>query len=223
MPRTTKTAAAILRPTFRFENACRRDAEGPVCGIDEVGRGPLAGPVVAAAVILDRARFPKQLLAEINDSKKLTPLRRAALYKHIHDYADVAIASCDVEEIDRLNILHASLLAMTKACEKLSTKPVFALVDGNKAPRLDCRIQTIVQGDARSLSIAAASIVAKHYRDTWMAEQAKIYPVYAWEQNVGYATRQHLEAIEIHGISPLHRRSFAPTSKQSVKESSANN
>ncbi len=207
------------KPDFSFED----QYSGLVCGIDEVGRGPLAGPVVAAAVILRRDEMPPGLLAQINDSKKLTPQRRASLFDKIHACAHVSIASCGVAEIDTLNILQASLRAMQKAFDGLAVRPGVALVDGNKAPKLDCTVKTIIGGDGLSLSIAAASIVAKHYRDRLMTEIANDFPHYGWERNAGYGTAHHLKALEIYGVTIHHRRSFSPVSNRLVKESSANN
>lgn len=208
-----------MTPTFLFED----QHTGLVCGVDEVGRGPLAGPVVACAVIIDRTRMPVEILAQINDSKKLTERKRDFLFNEIKNYSDVSLAECNVEEIDRINILQASLLAMKKAIAGLKQQPAIALIDGDKAPKLSCRIQTIVKGDSKSLSIAAASIVAKHYRDQLMKKHALEFPHYGWEKNAGYGTAQHLKALEIHGITPLHRLSFSPVSKISVKVNSANN
>lgn len=208
-----------MPPTFDIEDKL----SGLICGIDEVGRGPLAGPVVAAAVILHRDRIPAEICDQINDSKKLTAKKRAYLFEKIPEYADTAIASCTVEEIDKINILQASLLAMKKACESLKTAPQHALVDGNKAPKIACKTHLIIKGDAISLSIAAASIMAKHYRDQLMETYAIEFPQYGWESNAGYGTAQHLKAIKIHGITHLHRRSFSPISKQLVKLNSANN
>lgn len=217
-----------FRPDFSFEDRHGAPAR-LVCGIDEVGRGPLAGPVVAAAVIIRRDEMPAEILAQINDSKQISAQKRAFLFEQIHKFSYVALAECSVAEIDRINILQASLRAMKKAHDRLvklvALPPLVALVDGNKAPKLGRGVDvvTIVQGDAKSYSIAAASIVAKHYRDELMRKAAKKYPHYGWETNAGYGTAGHLKALEIHGITPLHRLSFAPVSKQSVKESSANN
>lgn len=208
-----------MTPDFSFENK----HDGLACGVDEVGRGPLAGPVVAAAVILNRAAFPQNILEHINDSKKVSQKKRAYLFDKIHEYAHVSIAECSVEEIDTLNILQASLMAMKKAIDGLRVKPAIALIDGNKAPRTPCRTETIVKGDSRSYSIAAASIIAKHYRDNLMNTYALEFPQYGWDKNAGYGTTAHLKAIEIHGITPLHRRSFSPISKCLVKVNSANN
>lgn len=214
-----------FEPDFSFED--RHD--GPVCGIDEAGRGPLAGPVVAAAVIIRRNAMPADVLAEINDSKKLTAEKRAFLYAKIHEFAHVSVAEVPVGEIDRINILQASLLAMKKSYGKLKklagAPPVAALIDGNMPPKLGhgVKVVTIVHGDARSYSIAAASIVAKHHRDMLMKKFARKFPQYGWDTNAGYGTPEHLQALGIHGVTPLHRRSFAPVSEQLVKENSANN
>lgn len=208
--------SVVLRPDFSFEDQYR----GIICGIDEVGRGPLAGPVVAAAVVFRREGLCTDLCAEIHDSKKLSAKKREYLYNRIFDFADVSVAECSPQEIDRINILQATLQAMQRACANLNTAPDVALIDGNKAPKLPCKTQTIVKGDSKSLSIAAASIIAKHYRDNLMQKFAEEFPQYGWERNAGYGTREHLQAIEIHGITPLHRHSFAPISKQSVKQNS---
>ncbi len=207
------------RPDFSFED----QYSGVVCGIDEVGRGPLAGPVVAAAVALKRDKIPLEILEQINDSKKLTAKKRDYLFNKIYEFSDVSISECSGAEIDKINILQASLRAMAQAFNGLRVIPVVALVDGNQAPKLPCKIKTIIQGDARSLSIAAASIVAKHYRDNLMTRIANDFPHYGWETNAGYGTAHHMKALEIHGVTIHHRRSFAPVSKQLVKESSANN
>lgn len=216
-------ALSEYNPDFSFEDR----HQGIVCGIDEAGRGPLAGPVVAAAVVLRRPEIPAEMLKQINDSKVLTAEIRAFLYNKILEFSYVSVAESSVEEIDRINILQASLLAMKKAHAKLRRQmqepPLVALVDGNQKPKLGrIRIETIVKGDARSFSIAAASIIAKHTRDQIMRKYARKFPHYGWETNAGYGTPEHLKAIEIHGITPLHRRSFAPVSKQLVKENSAN-
>jgi len=212
--------AKAPRPDFTFEDAY----QGPVCGIDEVGRGPLAGPVVAAAVIIDRARMPQKILDAINDSKKLSAAKREYLFNHLHEYSYVSLAECDAREIDAINILQASLMAMRKAFEGLRGHgPEAALVDGNQNPKITgCKVQTIVKGDAKSLSIAAASIVAKHYRDQLMCKYAIEFPHYGWATNAGYGTAEHLKAIDIHGITPLHRLSFSPVSEKLNKECSVN-
>jgi ribonuclease HII len=214
-----KTTLPQLRPDFSFEDTFK----GIVCGVDEAGRGPLAGPVVAAAVVLKRKGIPSAILEQINDSKKLSAKKREYLFCQIHDHAHVSIAECSVEEIDKINILQASLLAMKKAIEALEIKPAAALIDGIHAPKTFCAVKTIIEGDGRSLSIAAASIVAKHHRDLLMHKHALEFPQYGWGTNAGYGTPQHLKAIEIHGITHLHRRSFSPISDRILKENSANN
>jgi ribonuclease HII len=197
-------------PSFSFED----QHTGIVCGLDEVGRGPLAGPVVAAAVVIRRDVMPKKILKEIDDSKKLTAQKREELWNYIHEFADVSIAECSVAEIDEINILQASLRAMGLAYAGLKVRPDVALVDGNKAPALPCKVQTIIGGDALSLSIGAASIVAKHYRDELMVRIANDFPHYGWETNAGYGTAQHLKALETHGVTIHHRRSFAPVAQR---------
>lgn len=190
-------------PHFLHERALG----GFVAGIDEAGRGPLAGPVVAAAVIFPSA---ETIPPGINDSKKLSATRREALFEHIcaHTYHGVGIAS--VDEIDHLNILQATMLAMQRAFEALPTTPSAALIDGNRAPKLPVPTHTLIGGDAISLSIAAASIVAKTIRDRHMAELHAAHPHYGWDTNAGYGTQPHLDALERHGLTPHHRRSFAP-------------
>ena len=172
-----------------------------------MGRGPLAGPVTAAAVILDPDRIPPGL----NDSKKLTAKRREALYEQILDMAEVSIAHATVEEIDEINILRASHLAMERAVAGLKTPPDHVLIDGNQVPRgLTVSNETIIKGDARSLSISAASIVAKICRDYVMVDLAQQHPGYAWEKNAGYGTKAHMEGLRNLGVTPHHRRSFKP-------------
>ncbi|GEO41680.1 ribonuclease HII [Skermanella aerolata] len=181
-----------------------------VCGVDEVGRGPLAGPVVAAAAVLPPEGLPPALAALVNDSKLLKPKVREELAPLILGCCRVAVGMADVGEIDRLNILHASLLAMKRAVEGLGITPGVALIDGNRTPDLSCAMRTIVGGDAASLSIAAASVVAKVERDRIMAELALAYPGYGWERNAGYPTIEHRKALISLGITPHHRRSFGP-------------
>lgn len=190
-------------PDFSFERQCY----GPVCGIDEAGRGPLAGPVVAAAVILTPARIPEGL----NDSKALSPKQRELLLNAIEKNALIGIGISEPEEIDRLNILHASLAAMRRAVLALPRLPDMALIDGNKLPPdMPCRAKTIVKGDSRSLSIAAASIVAKVTRDRLMIEVEARYPGYGLAGHKGYPTKAHIEAVQRLGPSPIHRFSFKP-------------
>jgi ribonuclease HII len=178
-----------------------------VAGVDEVGRGPLAGPVVAAAVILDPAR-PIPGLA---DSKKLTERRRETLAEQIRAQALAwALGRAEVEEIDRINILQASLLAMQRAVESLAIPPQRALVDGNRLPRLACEAQAIVGGDASVAVISAASIIAKVARDRELVELDRVHPGYGLARHKGYPTKQHLEALRRLGVTPIHRRSFGP-------------
>ncbi|NML07159.1 ribonuclease HII [Sphingomonas sp. G-3-2-10] len=192
-------------PDYSFESR----HIGPVAGVDEAGRGPLAGPVVAAAVVLDPDCIPEGL----NDSKVLTAAKRAALCARLLECAKVGVGIATVEEIDELNILWATMLAMTRAVEALGFRPAMVLVDGNRCPRWNHQSEAIVSGDALCLSIAAASIVAKHRRDTMMAEYDLIYPGYGWASNKGYGAKVHQEALRTLGPTPLHRRSFAPVAQ----------
>ncbi|MFQ5567038.1 MAG: ribonuclease HII [Paracoccaceae bacterium] len=181
--------------------------DSTICGVDEAGRGPWAGPVVAAAVVLDRGRIPPGL----DDSKKLTRRRRAALFEAIRAAASVGVGIASVGEIDTLNILRANDLAMLRAIGALDPAPGAALIDGNRVPPgLPCRARALAGGDGRSLSIAAASIVAKVTRDRIMAELADAHPGYGWECNMGYGTPQHRAALDRFGVTPHHRRSFRP-------------
>jgi ribonuclease HII len=178
-----------------------------ICGVDEVGRGPLAGPVVAAAVILD----PRQTIDGLADSKKLSEKRREMLAPIIQQKSLAwALGRAEVEEIDQLNILHASLLAMQRAVAALSITPHHALVDGNKIPELSCTAKAIIGGDDREPCIAAASIIAKVARDDEMRGLAKQYPEYGFAQHKGYPTKVHREALIKYGVTPIHRRSFRP-------------
>ena len=186
------------------------DASGLTAGVDEAGRGPLAGPVVAAAVILD----PLDPINGLADSKKLTALKRESLFDEIQARAlCCSIALATVEEIDRLNILQATLLAMKRAVEGLRVTPSRALVDGNQLPRLAIFAKAIVKGDALVPAISAASILAKVYRDRWCAEYDLQFPLYGFAQHKGYGTVAHLAALRLHGACPQHRRSFAPVTK----------
>jgi ribonuclease HII len=184
--------------------------DGLVCGVDEAGRGPLAGPVVAAAVILD----PRQPIAGLNDSKKLSAKRREVLAMEIRERALAwAVAEASVDEIDRINILQASFLAMRRAVEGLRLRPEKALIDGNRCPALDCPAEAIVGGDGKVASIAAASILAKTVRDAGMLELHADFPVYGFDRHMGYPTAFHLQALREHGPSPVHRRSYAPVAQ----------
>lgn len=186
------------------------DTPGLVAGVDEAGRGPLAGPVVAAAVILDELN-PIEGLA---DSKKLTAARRERLYDEIRAKAlCCSIAEASVEEIDRLNILQATLLAMRRAVEGLRLKPAKVLVDGNRLPVLDVLAEAIVKGDATVPAISAASILAKVHRDRWCADYDREFPQYGFAAHKGYGTAEHLAALRAHGACPQHRKSFAPVTE----------
>ncbi len=194
-------------PDFSFETAALARGLSPVCGVDEVGRGPLAGPVTAAAVILDAACIP----AGLGDSKALSSAKRERLFAEIMATAQVSVAHATVEEIDSLNILRASHLAMERAVAALPMPPTHALIDGNLIPAgLKGRAEAIVKGDAKSLSIAAASIIAKVTRDRIMVDLAQQHPGYGWEGNAGYPTKEHLAALLNLGVTPWHRRSFKP-------------
>ncbi|RVT94090.1 ribonuclease HII [Sphingomonas crocodyli] len=184
----------------------------PLAGVDEAGRGPLAGPVVAAAVILDRDCVP----AGINDSKKLSAEARARLCAEIMACARVGIGIASVEEIDEINILWASMLAMERAVAALSIAPAMILVDGNRCPKWSHRSVAVVGGDALCLSIAAASIIAKEERDRIMIEHDAVHPGYGWSSNKGYGTPAHLDGLRRLGPTPLHRRSFAPVAQYNM-------
>ncbi len=192
------------RPDFSYE----QHYSGLVCGVDEAGRGPLAGPVVAAAVIIDPAH---SIPAALQDSKKMTAHQREHVYEWVLTHTSHATALASVEDIDQMNILQASLYAMQQAVTGLSVMPSIALIDGNKMPdQLPCPAEAIVKGDSLSVSIAAASVLAKVTRDRMMLEIARAYPEYGFERHMGYGTAAHLEALRTHGPCPWHRRSFAP-------------
>lgn len=193
-------------PDYSFERKAQTEGRTCVAGIDEAGRGPWAGPVVAAAVVLDPQCIPEGL----NDSKKLKAQIRERLFEEIMATADVGIGIADVDRIDRDNILAATLWAMADALERLASPPDFALVDGNRMPALPCAGETVVKGDGRSVSIAAASIIAKTTRDRLMCSLAADFPGYGWDRNMGYGTAEHSRAINQLGVTPYHRRSFRP-------------
>ena len=192
----------MSRPCFKLE----RPYPEPLAGVDEAGCGPLAGPVVAAAVILDRNRFPRG----IDDSKAMTAAARESVYARLREQAQVGVGIASVEEIDALNIYWARMLAMTRAVDALGVEPAFVLVDGNRLPRWERPAKAIVCGDAKCRSVAAASVVAKVTRDRIMTELAAADPRYNWASNKGYGTPCHRRALAEHGVTPLHRRSFAP-------------
>lgn len=195
---------------FEHENRAREDGYSVICGIDEAGRGPLAGPVYAAAVIL-----PDNCIIDgLNDSKKLSEKKREALFDVIKEKAVAwCVASASVEEIEQYNILNATFIAMRRAVEGLSVKPELALVDGNRDPHLDIDVRTIIKGDATSMSIAAASVLAKVSRDRYMLEVDKLVPQYCFAQHKGYGTALHYEKIREFGVSEYHRPSFLKTMK----------
>ena len=195
------------RPTLRLEN----EAGCVVCGVDEVGCAPFAGPVVAAALILPAKPLPRKLVALINDSKIVPAPKREAAAAALPDYCVISFGEASVEEIDTINIYHARMLAMRRAVAGLSVRPELALIDGNATPKdLCCSARTVVDGDAKCLSIAAASIIAKVFRDAYMRKLAEEFPGYGWETNVGYGTRVHRHAMVRLGLTPHHRRSFGP-------------
>ena len=196
-------------PDLKFEKRYKRLHKGPVAGVDEAGRGPLAGPVVAAAVVLD----PRCVPEGIDDSKVLTAGKRERLCAELLACAKVGVGMASVEEIDRLNIFWATMLAMTRAVEALGFAPAFVLVDGNRCPDWDHQSHAVVGGDALCLSIAAASIVAKHRRDCMMRELDALHPGYGWASNKGYSARAHFEALRTLGPTPHHRKSFAPVAQ----------
>ena len=192
----------MARPCFKLE----RPFPMPLAGVDEAGCAPLAGPVVAAAVILDRVHFPRG----IDDSKKLPIEAREAIYGRLQKVAVIGVGIASVEEIDEINIYWARMLAMSRAVEALGVDPAWVLVDGNATPRWERPSKAIVAGDTKCRSIAAASIIAKVTRDRIMADHAVTWPGYGWERNRGYPTPEHIRALDTHGLTPLHRRSFAP-------------
>ena len=201
-------------PDFEFENKYPSQI---IVGVDEAGRGPWAGPVVAGAVIIKDQKLNDILLSGLNDSKKLTSTKREILYEQLFAAQNlglvaIGIGQASVAEIDELNILQATFLAMKRAIENLPEKPDFALIDGNQIPKnLCCRCQTVIKGDAKSYSIAAASIIAKVYRDRLMSDLAKQYPFYAFEKNAGYGTAAHIAGLKKHGvIKGIHRLSYKP-------------
>ncbi|WP_170351076.1 ribonuclease HII [Ruegeria atlantica] len=197
----------MTTPDYEIEKAAAARGFLRIAGVDEVGRGPLAGPVVAAAVILNPSDIPDGL----NDSKKLTAKRRAALEAALREKAEIAIAEASVAEIDEHNILRASHLAMERAVAALDPPPDYLLIDGNMIPRgLTIPARAVVKGDAHSVSIAAASIVAKNWRDQLMVDLAQQHPGYGWETNAGYPSKQHKDALQNLGVTPHHRRSFKP-------------
>ncbi len=195
-------------PSFEIEKSF---ATSLVAGVDEAGRGPLAGPVVASAVIFKDMDGCQDLIKHLDDSKKLSAKKRQDLYKIIYDIADVGVGIASVEEIDTHNILQATFIAMNRAIEGLPNLPEIALIDGNHNPKgAKIKTQPIIKGDSKCFTIAAASIIAKVTRDNIMTDLDKQYPLYNWKSNSGYGVAAHISAIHTHGITPHHRKTFAP-------------
>ncbi len=196
-----------------FNDAMLEESADLIAGVDEAGRGPLAGPVVAAAVILD----PMRPIDGLRDSKKLTEASRERLAAEIKERAlDWSVAHATVEEIDELNILQATMLAMKRAISGLTVRPSLVLVDGNRVPRIDLPVNAIIQGDDKIAAISAASIIAKTTRDHWLVELDERYPEYGFAKHKGYGTKEHLEALAKYGPLPVHRKSFGPV-KQAIE------
>jgi ribonuclease HII len=198
------------RPDFTIE----KSMGGTVCGLDEVGRAPLAGAVVAACVFIPEQHLKKKIWKQVNDSKMVEKSRREELTHEIREYSCWAIGEACPREIETINIVQASFLAMRRAyeqmCQTFDLQPSVALIDGHITPKFPCAVQAVIKGDCKSVSIAAASIIAKVHRDAMLAELAGAHPHYGWERNVGYPTPEHLRAIDKHGITDHHRRTFAP-------------
>lgn len=201
-----KPARITQGPDFSREEALIARGLGPVAGVDEAGRGPLAGPVMVAACILDPANMP----AGLNDSKKLTAVRREKLFDEILKTSHCAIVSVSAREIDRMNIRAATLHGMAEAVRRLAIEPRYALIDGRDVPQLSCKGEAVIKGDALSLSIAAASILAKVMRDRLMARADQHWPAYGFAAHAGYGTAKHIDAISAYGATPIHRMTFAP-------------
>lgn len=201
-----------MMPDFEIENSLNKI----VAGIDEAGRGPWAGPVVAGAVVVLDKNLQEELLKGLDDSKKLSAKKREALYAKLWEEEKngkvaIGIGQASCQEIDELNILQATFLAMKRATAALKVKPEVAIIDGNQNPKnFPCPSKTVIKGDAKSMSISAASIVAKVYRDRLMADLAQKYPFYAFEKNAGYGTAAHIAGLKAYGITPEHRKSYKP-------------
>ena len=194
------------------DNLNERDVGWPkklIAGIDEAGRGPWAGPVVSAAVILNEKNIPDGL----NDSKKLSEKKRLSLYSSIYNFHFVGVGISSIEEIDSMNVLQATFLSMKRAVEDLNPQPEYILVDGNLDPGLNFKTKCIIKGDSISISIAAASVIAKVTRDNLMLKLDKEFPNYNWKKNKGYGTAEHRNALELHGPCKYHRKSFSPINK----------
>ena len=221
-PRTSAPDAPRRGGRARISFRLERQAAGLVAGVDEAGRGPLAGPVVAAAVAVPGKRVPRALRGLVDDSKRLSAQRRGAAFAALRAAAErgdilFGVGACAAREIDAHGVLKATFLAMRRAVARLSARPVLALVDGDLAPPgLECPVRTVIGGDARAFSIAAASIIAKEIRDLAMRNLALRHPGYGWERNMGYGTASHLQAIAALGATRHHRLSFAPLSQGSL-------
>ena len=200
-------------PDYSFENQAKKNGDKIVCGIDEAGRGPWAGPVTAAAVVLDPALLSYELLNQLDDSKKIKRAQQKAIFDEIHLKIIYGIGQASVEEIDDINILQATFLAMRRALKALGVFSGQALVDGNRLQSLNCSSEAIIKGDSKSYTIAAASIIAKVTRDLNMVVLSQQYPGYGWERNSGYGTKEHQAALVSIGVTSAHRKSYAPIRK----------
>lgn len=208
-------------PDFSIEKSIK--THNYIFGVDEAGRGPWSGPVVAACVCWKNLNIPLKLQEQINDSKKLSHKKREELYEEImsSEHALVGIGQASVEEIDRLNILQATFLAMQRALDSVKSEKEYVLIDGNRIPpKLTYPSQAVIKGDSISLSIASASIIAKVFRDRIMLKLSSEYPVYGWDKNAGYGTKEHIEALKKFGITPYHRKSYRPIKEFLMLENS---
>ena len=206
------TKGVVDMPSFEIEDSF----DGVIAGVDEAGRGPWVGPVVAGCVVFVNRDVDAKLLENLNDSKKLSKKKREMLFDLLHVEAEkgnvlIGIGEASAKEIDEINILNASFLAMKRAIDKANVKPNMVLIDGNREPKdFDYKTKAVIKGDAKSYSISGASILAKVYRDRLMEDMAKTYPYYGFEKNAGYGTKAHIEGLEKYGITPEHRKSYAP-------------
>lgn len=210
-----------MTPDFSQELELTLQWGGPVAGVDEVGRGPLAGPVLACAAMPDPRGFPPELAARVRDSKQLTAAARQGLFMPLRRHARCAFGAASVAEIAQLNILGATMLAMRRALARLPDRPAAALVDGNRDPQAGLPVRTVVGGDRRCLSIAVAAILAKVVRDRQMAALARRWPGYGWARNAGYGTAEHRRALQLLGPTPHHRRDFAPVAAEIARRAAA--